>query len=211
MEPMCSNFFPVGSLLCFEFKKACSSIGVFTVHKNQLQKKKSLNLVPIMNLVTILIPVLLVAVKVATLVVVESKLPATDCSRCENQPTEESLSLKLMVTKKGISINKDSYQYLWPEGTPSKFLQEDAPPTIPCKTNTCRSETDYNLDELSSALKKIKKEAVAKNHFHKTSQSILLIPEESIPYSILVQIVDIARGDQEERLFPSISFAGSIR
>ena len=121
------------------------------------------------------------------------------------------MALKLMVTTKGISINKEAYPYLWPEGAPTRFLQTDSPPVVPCKNNTCRSETDYNLGKLSQTLHKIKQEAIAQNHFNQLSNHIVLIPDASIPYSILVKIMDATRGERDNKLFSSFAFAQNLR
>ena len=180
--------------------------------KRTVRKDDPLNLVPIMNLVTILIPVLLVAVKAVTLAMIESKLPAisNSPSPVDSKPEEPPLALKLIITQKGISINKESYGFLWPEGTPPQYTAEGAPPVIPCRNNRCENEEDYKFDELTDKLRKIRAEAESQNRFEDSSTNVVLLPEKFIPYRVLVRTMDAARGDSDNPLFPVVAFAGGL-
>ena len=60
-------------------------------------------------------------------------------------------------------------------------------------------------------LRQIKQEALAQERFNPSSNHVVLIPEESIPYSVLVKIMDVTRGKRGQALFSSIAFGSSIQ
>ena len=69
-------------------------------------KEEALNLVPIMNLVTILIPFLLTALKSVELAIIETKLPAISQGGPppDDVPDKPPLSLTLALTGTGVRI-----------------------------------------------------------------------------------------------------------
>ena len=84
--------------------------------KREMPEPEPLNLVPIMNLVTILIPVLLMAIKSLELAVIDTSLPAISPSVTtppDNIPDKPPLSLKMAVTNQGIRI-LGANEYLYP-------------------------------------------------------------------------------------------------
>jgi hypothetical protein len=184
------------------------------VSKKELPPEEPLNLVPIMNLVTILIPVLLMAIKSLELAVIDTTLPAI------GQPTEVAevpqnppLALKLAVTNMGIRI-LGANNYLYPDGAPKAAEGEKTPPTVPCKSNsTCRGVDDYNWGDLGQKLYMIKQEA---QKDERDSDNIVLIPESNLRYEILVKVMDISRNNPSAKdsdgnsfkLFPNVVLAG---
>jgi hypothetical protein len=81
-----------------------------------MPEPEPLNLVPIMNLVTILIPVLLMAIKSLELAVIDTSLPAISTSVSappDNIPDKPPLQLKMAVTNQGIRI-LGANEYLYP-------------------------------------------------------------------------------------------------
>lgn len=185
--------------------------------KRELPESEPLNLVPIMNLVTILIPVLLMAIKSLELAVIDTTLPAISSAppdTSQKLPDNPPLALKLAVTNMGIRI-LGANKYLYPDGTAPKAAEgEKTPPTVPCKSNgACRGIDDYNWGDLGEKLYMIKKGAQADE---RDSDSVVLIPESNLRYEILVRVMDVTRNNPNAkdsegtpfRLFPNVVLAG---
>ena len=208
--------------------------------KRKSHKDEPLNLVPIMNLVTILIPALLIAIKAVTLTMIETKLPAIGPPPPDKPQTEQSeppLSLKLVIGTKGINVDKKSLEFAFDGEVPEEYKSEDPKLLLPCKGGTCFKEGcdeitrqtkpecyNYDFEKLTAELVKIKKRAIAENRFEKTSANLVLMPEKSIPYIVLVHVMDAARGKEAGKefsqylekephkagLFSAVSFAGGL-
>ena len=172
-----------------------------------MPEPEALNLVPIMNLVTILIPVLLMAIKSMELAVIDTTLPAIGkpTESTEEVPDKKPLELKLAITNKGIKI-LGADDYLYPGGRPVAVEGESSAPDVACNSNDrCRGLEDYKWSELSDKLTQIKKGA---KDDERDSENIVLIPEPSVKYEILVRVMDITRKSGDTSLFPKVSFAG---
>ena len=86
--------------------------------KRRTQKAEDLNLVPIMNLVTILIPFLIMAAEFVQLAVIDSTLPAIGApTPQEEKPDTPPLSLSLAITARGVTV-MGADAVLSPEGAP---------------------------------------------------------------------------------------------
>jgi hypothetical protein len=176
-----------------------------------MPEEEPLNLVPIMNLVTILIPVLLMAIKSLELAIIDTTLPAQGGAAAPPDPNvKPPLALKMVVTKKGIRLlNAD--EYLYPSGRPA--ATGDAIPDIPCISNgVCTGLEDYNWPVLSQTLFDIKEKAKKDN---RDSDNVGVVSENNIRYEILVGAMEASRdftpkGGTLTPLFPVIQIGGSI-
>lgn len=156
-----------------------------------------LNLVPIMNLVTILIPFLLMAAQFVSYAVIDSTLPAIGPPvPADEQDTDEPLSLKLFVTNKGYTVAGNS-ELLKVEGEgEGKELGQPVPCLIPDCQFTPRSEGGegaeeaYDVASLRDLLNKLKDD-------HSEERTVVLVPEPDIPYEVLVLTMDATREDPE--------------
>jgi biopolymer transport protein ExbD len=92
------------------------------------EQAEELDLVPIMNLVTILIPFLLMASSFVSLAVIDSTLPAIGAPQESSDDQEETLSLSIAVTDEGFTVmgNDSVLKSKDEEG-------EDPGPNVPCK------------------------------------------------------------------------------
>ena len=177
--------------------------------KREMPEPEPLNLVPIMNLVTILIPVLLMAIKSLELAVIDTSLPAISRSTAAPQeiPDKPPLQLKMAVTNQGIRI-LGANEYLYPGQVKTDNADEEVgKPDVPCKSNArCKGIDDYNWSDLSQKLAQIKKAAQDDD---RDSDSVVLISDNNIKYEILVKTMDTSRRSADgNKLFPSVSIAG---
>lgn len=162
-----------------------------------------LDLVPIMNMVTILIPFLLLSVQFVTLAVIDSTLPAMgppDESKEEKKDEEEKLDLTVAITGTGYTVL----------GRGGKILgDEEGKAAIPCKIEDCPSVDAYDVASLTEDLTKIKEE-------FPEEQNVILLPENSVPYEVLIATMDATRSNPNKKdsagksldLFPFVVIAG---
>ena len=153
------------------------------------------NLVPIMNLVTILIPFLLLSVTFVHLATVDSSLPSIVIS---DEPATESINLTVAITDQGFVVQgKSPLLTSDTEATPG--------PTIPL---THAGEHDFEaLSELMVQVKAV----------HPGEHNVILIPETQINYAKIVHTMDATRDHlpegamARELLFPHVVIAGGVQ
>jgi biopolymer transport protein ExbD len=179
------------------------------VFKREMPKEEPLNLVPIMNLVTILIPFLLAAIKSVELAVIDTSLPAISPGGAppDDAPDKPPLQLKLAVTNQGVRI-LGAHEYLYPgQAKPENAEENGGKPDVPCKSGSrCKGVEDYNWSDLSQKLAQIKKAAQDDG---RDSDSVVLISDSNIMYEVLIETMDTARKQENgDKLFPSVSIAG---
>jgi hypothetical protein len=184
---------------------------------------EELNLVPIMNLVTILIPFLLMAAQFVSYSVIDSTLPAIGPPvPIEEDPEDKPLSLSLMITNEGFTVS-GNHPELKDEGGGDEGEEKGA--TIKCLTAGCSfdsnngegPESAYDVTELRALLGRIKDDKAEE-------KNVILIPESDLPYEVLVMAMDATREDPEAGgsnegdtqcngrcLFPFVVIAGGIQ
>ncbi|MDP6386723.1 MAG: biopolymer transporter ExbD [Planctomycetota bacterium] len=158
-------------------------------------KPAQLELMPVMNLVTILIPLLLMGATVVNLAVIDATLPAISDEK--PPPDEKSLQLTVAITDQGLGLKSGA-----------GMLEESADLDLPCDTQPCAVD-GYDYRGLTDALVRIKDD-------HPEEQNLILLPEERVPYEVLVRVMDAAREDMDTRtaqgeprsLFPLVVMAG---
>ena len=178
--------------------------------KKRLGQAEELNLVPIMNLVTILIPFLLMAAQFISLAVIDSTLPAIGPPQPQEQQQDEDppLSLSVLITDEGFTVKGNGIDDI--VGA-SDEEGEEAGPTIPCTIQGCPTPEAYNTAELTRMLNEIKD-----LEGNEEEENVILVPEPKVPYEVLVMTMDATRNDPERKgadgksrqLFPFVVIAG---
>lgn len=160
---------------------------------------EDLDLVPVMNLITMLIPFLLMASSFATLATIDTTAPALG-------PSTEGgrLRLAIAVTDQGWTVLGADEVFAGSDGRAGQG------PTVPCLRLGCGSADDYDSRELTRVLAGIKDR-------HPDEHEVILVPEPQIPYDVLVRTMDAARQDpsvledgRPRLLFPSVVIAGGV-
>ena len=136
-------------------------------------RTRNLNLLPVMNLVTILIPMLLIAMQLAELAVIDTTVPGLVPHKGDIQPAEK-LSLSVVIEPGHIAIRG------------AEAALGDAEFTIPCADRGCTADSEDALDRLGDAL-------VAVKDAHPAHTEITLLPAERVPYDLLIAVMDTAR------------------
>lgn len=170
--------------------------------KKRIADAEEVNLVPIMNLVTILIPFLLMSVQFISLAVIDSTLPAIGPPSAQTENTEKPLNLSVMITDAGYTIAGSSAVI------PKAGEGAGAGPTVPCTEAGCPRPEAYDTKELRRILNDVKDE-------FPREENVILVPESRVPYEVLVITMDATREDPERKedgkprlLFPFVVIAG---
>jgi biopolymer transport protein TolR len=139
-----------------------------------------LDLVPIMNLVTILIPFLLMASTFAAIAVIDSTLPAIVDNSDAPPPKKEA------ITQPSVIISATGFRV---DGL-------DKPTVLTCARLPCE---DFPYAELTETLLGMRDAGPA-------TDAVILVPDSQIPYEVLIQTMDAARGAD----FPGVVIAGGV-
>ena len=187
------------------------------VQRRFSKKMPELNLIPVMNLVTILIPFLLLSVEFVHLAVIDSSLPAIGQPREVEEDREEEenpLNLKVAITDRGFSVLGAAPVVEAPEapeGASGPEAEEEVPPTIPmledqdaCQQAICGEVVDceaeapcYDFASLSALVVQIR------DHWDvdcddpdpelRAKCTVILVPESEVEYEWLVGTMDATR------------------
>lgn len=171
------------------------------VKKKRVAEAEEVNLVPIMNLVTILIPFLLMAIQFVSLAVIDSTLPAIGPPSTEQLDDEDKpLNLSVIISDEGYTV-----------AGAEAVLKGDGDaegPTIPCTEAGCPSADSYDTEELRRMLNLVKDE-------YPNDENVILVPEARVQYEVLVVTMDASREDPDTKvdgkarlLFPFVVIAG---
>ncbi len=174
--------------------------------KRRTLPEEGLNLVPIMNLVTILIPFLLMSAQFVALAVIDSTLPAITTEIPSVPPGDEDvLELSVLITAEGFTFAGKGVD---------KVLEKDdevSGAKVPCLDAGCQTPDSYNYRALTERCGKLK------DRFD-DAINVILVPESRIPYEVIVLTMDATRDDQEDKdddnvarvLFPNVVIAGGV-
>lgn len=142
-----------------------------------------LNLVPVMNLVTILIPFLLLSAQFVAIAVIETTAPAI-CADCDPEPDTPRLEFELTVDDRGFHIDG--------EGT-----ETVAERTLLC-AGACTIET-YDWSALARRARQL-------HDAWPEATSVTLLPGERVPYEVVLRTMDAVRQDDDgQPWFPHAS------
>ncbi len=152
--------------------------------KKRNQLADELDLVPIMNLVTILIPFLLMASSFVELAVINSSAPAIGAPTPNDADEDETLNLSVIITDEGFTVAGSDATL--------KSDEEDGDrgPTVPCKKLGCPTPSSYDIGGLQKVLRDIKER-------WQDEWTVILVPEGGLPYEVLIATMDATRNDPE--------------
>lgn len=159
------------------------------------------NLTPIMNLMTVLIPILLSQAQFLKIGILELNLPpavgASVAAHNTPRETQRLLDLSVSVTDKGFYISS---------AMAVLRSADDSGPSVPKLP-----DGKYNYAELSQKLYEIKKKAA---DFFPDTDSIVIQAEPQVSYQVLVHTMDASRdvkvNGQHVDLFPVVALSAGI-
>ncbi len=153
-------------------------------------------LIPIMNLVCMLIPLLLYGAVFVRFVTLTVNAPKISSAPSQQQPEQdEALSLTVMITDQGFHFKVNPKHRLpWmAQATDTASAGADIP----------KKDDDWDFDELNRKLKEIKDN-------HREEQNIILGAEDDIKFEVLIKAMDYSRGTNDEPLFPVVTLTRGV-
>lgn len=138
------------------------------------------NLTPVLGLVTILIPLLLMAYAPEVLAVIDSDVPSLCTAGCDEADHSEPVTPRVRVTAAGLELAEVVVEPGAPVGET----------TLPCG-GPCRSADDYDWTGLQDTLARTLTET-------DSTGSVAIVPTDDVPYDVVVETMDACR----ERLHP---------
>ncbi len=176
------------------------------------QKVEPPNMVPIMNLMTILIPFILLSVQFVHLAVIDSSLPAIGAPKATSETVDDKppLMLTVAVTDRGFIVGGNAAILSTGEEEEAGQITDVAQaverePTIPVD-----NEGNHQYEKLTELLVKVKAE-------YPDEQNVILIPESEIVYEVIIGTMDATRdhepegAEEKEMLFPFVVIAGGAQ
>jgi len=143
-----------------------------------------LDLAPIMNLVTILIPFLLFSASFVSLAAIDSAIPAIGPTP-DSESADPSLDLSLEVDNRGYQLRASQ-----PLAGQRTFF---------ARSGRSDEPDDWPAADLTAAPQHIKET-------FPDEDTLILLPESTLPYEVLIHTMDAAHGDRGE-LFPAVVMA----
>lgn len=159
----------------------------------------AMNLLPVLNLISLLIPLFLLSSQFVHLAVIDTTLPG---------PGQEdaALALVLFVTERGLAVS-GADAIVYPRGGAPGPADPSAP-TLPCASGYCREVSDYDWRGLTRLLSRIKDR-------YPQEEELVIVPDARVPYEVIIAAMDAARVDTGARgadgrprsLFPQVVLA----
>ncbi len=159
-------------------------------------------LIPIMNLVCMLIPLLLYGAIFVRFITLEVNSPKMSNAPAEQPPdAEQKLNLTVMITDQGFHF-KVNPRYRMPWMSMATEGSGSSGPDIPKK------DDDWDYDELNRRLKELKDN-------HREETQIILGAEDDIEFQVLIQAMDNSRGETTSEnkkgdLFPDVTLTRGV-
>ena len=152
-------------------------------------------LIPVMNLVCMLIPLLLYGAVFLRFMTIEVNSPRMSNVPQEQPEQNEKLNLTVMITDQGFTFKVNpKFRLPWMSMSTETA---SAGPDIPKK------DDDWDYKELNKKLKEIKEN-------HREETQIILGAEDDIKYDVLIQTMDWSRGTENDRLFPNVTLTRGV-
>jgi biopolymer transport protein ExbD len=166
--------------------------------KRKKEAVPDLDLVPIMNLVTILIPFLIMAAEFIQLAVIDSSAPPIGKPPASQQD-EDPFQLIVMLMDNGLYIDgsKDVKQLVYGDETSSSSGdgEKEREPKFRCtdgraELDRCESKDHYDWKSLAVLLKEIKETFSDGDDL---VEDIIIMPDHEIRYEVIVRAMDVVR------------------
>ncbi len=172
-----------------------------SLRRHHKEVSTELNLNPMLDMMTVLIPLLLANAQFAKIGEIELNLPPATAGMAQSaalpKETQRTLDLVVSITDQGIYIS-------------SALARPEAPashrPAIPIL-----ADGDYDYQTLSRLLYEIKQKA---GKSFADPESVVIQAEPKIRYQVLVSAMDAARsirlGEKTVSLFPNVALSAGV-
>ena len=152
-------------------------------------------LIPILNLVCMLIPLLLYGAVFVRFITLEVNSPKMTNVPMQQPPQDEKLNLTVMITDQGFHFKVNpKFRLPWMSMATETA---SAGPDIPKK------DDDWDYEELNKRLRELKEN-------HREETQLILGAEDDIIFEVLIKAMDYSRGSEEDRLFPDVTLTRGV-
>lgn len=149
-----------------------------------------LDLLPVMNLISLLIPFLLTATSFVSYASLAAAVPQVVAEPSANKDRP----VLVVIAADGLRVDASGLGLGALDGS-----------RIPCGEGGCE-EGAYDLDSLGKLLGEVKK-------LRPDAEDVILMPEATVPYEVIISVMDAARERQEadgpHPLFPNLGLGAS--
>ena len=157
-----------------------------------------LNLIPVMNLMSVTIPFLVMGAQFVQYASIEgamARIGATPKPGVEQPAPPAALAVR--IDDEGLIVSI---------GAPGRSAASAALTRLPCRIQPCQGVEDYPWDGLVASLSEIKDQFPDETH-------VVLVPAEDTRYELLIRAMDTCREDRRvvgapRPLFPQVAIAG---
>ena len=151
-------------------------------------------LIPILNLVCMLIPLLIFGAVFVNYHTLEVAAPPPNTSAPPTREAPERLHLSVMITQRGFYFRVNpKYRLAWMKAAAEV---RSTVPDIP------KGDDGYDYKMLKERLTELKA-------MHPTEQRLVIGAEDDVAYDVIIRVMDASRG-QERELFPSVQLTNGI-
>ena len=167
-------------------------MSIITKGRRNSDDDTELNMIPIMNIFLVIIPFLLTSVSFFHIKAISTSVPVMADSAHESAKPEK-IKLTVIVEMRSADMRLSATaEELDPQGL-EQFEQKIK----------LKSTGIYPLIELNEYLQSIK-------NTYPASDTIILIPDETVLYESIIQAMDAARNFNDNPLFPNVVLSGSL-
>lgn len=162
------------------------------IRKKAEEEDADIDVVPVMNVFLVIVLLLLISFSFFNLRAINTSVPVlgnTAASKAQDSPVKITVVVEL--DKKGINLSAIS-----DEVDPEALNRMGS--YLPMENTS-----NYPLDRLSSSLRAIKQQ-------YPKSDTVIIIPSESVIYDTIIQAMDVARFSSDGQLFPNVVISGKV-
>jgi biopolymer transport protein ExbD len=193
--------------------------------RRRKEEDVELMLMPFMNLMTLLIPFLLVSAQFVTLAVIDSSLPAIGAPKTTTDQKDDKppLNLTVGITGEGFTVAGSASVLGGGTGGPNTVDTEGGP-TIGltssdsyCRKVQCGEDPACRHDTPCHDYKALQELVIRVKDDYPDEENVIIAPNADIQYHILIAVMDATRdhkpdgAEDREPLFPFVVVAGGAK
>jgi len=167
-------------------------LGALCKRKKAEEEDADIDVVPVMNVFLVIVLLLLISFSFFNLRAINTSVPVLGNTVAENaQASPVKITVVVELDAKGINLTA---------------LSDEVDPQVLERmgVNLPKDQSaNYPLNRLSSSLTEIKKQ-------YPKSDTVIIIPENSVIYDTIIQAMDVARFSKDGQLFPNVVISGKV-
>ena len=167
-------------------------MAAFLNRRHRSEEDPELNMIPIMNIFLVIIPFLLTSVSFFHIQAISTSVPVlADSSPSIEKPPEIKLTVIVEMQPEAMRLSAIANEL-----SPEVLGQYD-------QRIKLAATGVYPLRQLTEYLQSLKR-------IYPASDTIILIPDNTVIYDSIIQAMDAARNFNESPLFPNVVLSGSL-